>query len=357
MSKSISLEDLVALNDEIAGLVRAGVPLELGLAGWAGDLPGELGRLVKRLRAASEQGQSLPQFFAEHDQIPPVYKAIVSAGLRSGRLPAALESMARTARHLREVRASVGLAVIYPLVVLLIGYGLFALLGSHFLAAIAAVNESRQPGFWDKLAQLTAFGRTPWALIPPVVVILIALVWWLQTRRAMVVDAGPAGRWLSWIPIVGRVARDARTASLAEILALLVENDVPLHESVVLAAECTGDKRLRKSAVALSDSLVQGGLPNENWQRLEPFPPLLAWLVCSGGSQQSFVTMARHMAGTCRRRVALDSQWLRDYLPMWLTLAVGSLVVAGYALTIFLPFTELMEMLSGDLGPSMRIKP
>ena len=357
MSKSISLEDLVALNDEIAGLVRAGVPLELGLAGWARDLPGELGRLAKRLKAAIEQGQSLPQFFAEHDQIPPVYKAIVSAGLKSGRLPAALESMAHTSRHLREVRGAVGLAILYPLIVLLIGYGLFALLAANFLGAILTLYENRPPKFWAELAQLAPFGRTPWALIPPLIVLLVVLAWWFQTRRAMVVDTGPAGRWLRWITVVGRVVQNARTAALAEILALLVQNDVPLHESVVLAAECTGDQHLKTSAVKLSESLKQGGVPNENWQRLEPFPAMLAWLVSSGGSQQAFVAMARHMADTCRLRIARDSQWLRDYLPMWLTVAVGSLVVAGYALTIFLPLSALMEVLSGNLGPAMRIKP
>ena len=46
MANSISLEELVALNDEIAGLVRSGVPLEMGLAGWGRDLPGNLGRVV-----------------------------------------------------------------------------------------------------------------------------------------------------------------------------------------------------------------------------------------------------------------------------------------------------------------------
>ena len=39
----VSLDDLIALNDEIIALIRAGVPLERGLAGLADDLPGRLG--------------------------------------------------------------------------------------------------------------------------------------------------------------------------------------------------------------------------------------------------------------------------------------------------------------------------
>ena len=90
MAKSISLEDLVALNDEIAGLVRAGVPLEMGLAGWGRDLPGELGRTASQLGEAVARGESLSESIAaQGDRIPRVYSALVTAGLRSGRLPAA----------------------------------------------------------------------------------------------------------------------------------------------------------------------------------------------------------------------------------------------------------------------------
>ena len=42
----ISIDELAALNDEIAALVRAGVPLDRGLLGAGGDLPGGLGRIT-----------------------------------------------------------------------------------------------------------------------------------------------------------------------------------------------------------------------------------------------------------------------------------------------------------------------
>ena len=42
----ITLDQLVALNDEIAALVRAGVPLDRGLRSLGEDLPGRLGRFA-----------------------------------------------------------------------------------------------------------------------------------------------------------------------------------------------------------------------------------------------------------------------------------------------------------------------
>ena len=139
----MSLDDLVALNDEIAGLVRSGVPLEMGLAGLGGDLPGALGRIVQRISESSSQGRSLSDALADAgDQIPPVYCAVVTVGLRTGRLSGALESTAHTARNLREVRSAIAPAVLYPLLVVLLGYSLFAIMAWPMMAAATALAET-----------------------------------------------------------------------------------------------------------------------------------------------------------------------------------------------------------------------
>lgn len=223
----MSLDDLVALNDEIAGMVRSGVPLEMGLARWGRDLPGSLGRIVTELGEAGSQGRSLAEAVAERsDRFPPAYRAVVSAGIRTGRLSAALESMARCARHLREVRSAIGLAVLYPLVVLLLGYGLFMFMGGYFMGMMSRVYESPPPALWSAISWLGSFllaevpipGTDGWvipgAIIPPVVLVLVAATWWLRTGRAMVVGGG-AGRWLGWLPLAGRVMKDSRRSMVA----------------------------------------------------------------------------------------------------------------------------------------------
>ena len=52
MAASMTLDELVALNDEIAGLVRAGIPLELGLAGCVRTGQGLLARARSALNSS-----------------------------------------------------------------------------------------------------------------------------------------------------------------------------------------------------------------------------------------------------------------------------------------------------------------
>ena len=100
---SVSIEQLIALNDEIVSLVRGGMPLDAGLRELGQSSGGVMRRLTEALTTRMEHGASLEEALsAEQAQLPPEYRAVVTAGLRAGRLPAALEAVSNYARELIE---------------------------------------------------------------------------------------------------------------------------------------------------------------------------------------------------------------------------------------------------------------
>ena len=114
---SVSLDQLIALNDEIAALVRAGIPLEKGLTQLGREAPGRLGLLASRLADRMNAGESLGEIL-EKDKttFPPVWRSVVLAGIRSNHLAAALESLSRTGRRAMELRRSIALGLISAVV-------------------------------------------------------------------------------------------------------------------------------------------------------------------------------------------------------------------------------------------------
>ena len=125
---AITLDQLLALNEEIAALVRAGVPLEKNLGELGREMPGKLGDIAAddlrtgaagRIAASRSSPNNRPEF-------PPVYRAVIEAGHRAGRLPAALESLAGTVRRLAETRRAVMVSAFYPLFVLILICSFFA---------------------------------------------------------------------------------------------------------------------------------------------------------------------------------------------------------------------------------------
>ena len=73
-----------------------------------------------------DRGESLVEALeSERQVLPPLYRAVVEAGARSGQLPVALEGLARYVQGYSEARATIGLALWYPLIIVILGYSLF----------------------------------------------------------------------------------------------------------------------------------------------------------------------------------------------------------------------------------------
>ncbi len=366
MATSMSLDDLVVLNDEIASLVRAGVPLELGLSSWSRDLSGPLRSTVARLGESVSRGRSLDDALADDSlKIPPVYRAVVTAGLRSGRLPAALESLAESARRIQQLQSAVVLAMIYPLLLVTLAYSLLLLLLVIVLPAFVTVYEARPPEYLVGLAgagKLATAGipipatdrAVPFATLPPLLLWVVVVIWWLRSRQSLVIASDRIWRF---IPFAGRAMRRARAASLAEIFGLLLEHHVPLPAAVRLAASCTHDRRMTCVTSDVAARLEAGQPPLPEQLKALELPPVLGLLIASGARQQTLVSMSRSAAENDRRRVERDVTWLRDWLPVWMVLTLGVAIGVIYCLTFFVPFTQLLEAFGQTTGSSMRIHP
>jgi type II secretory pathway component PulF len=138
---------------------------------------------------------------------------------------------------------------------------------------------------------------------------------------------------------------EGRAAGFAEMLALLVEHDVPLAEGVRLAAKTSGDPRLIAAAKHLAGQISAGGVAGDA-DEPTAIPPLLRWLITTGGRQPALAMALRDAADTYRRRAVRRADWLRSRLPVILLLGIGGTVTVIYALALFLPWSALLYQLT-----------
>jgi len=344
-ASGVSLDDLIALNDEIAALARAGMPLERGLLGVGGDLPGRLGAITRDLGRRMADGQSLVEALEARDSsIPATYRAVVQAGVRSGRLSEALEGLAGFARSYVELRRAIGLSLLYPTLVLLVGYGLFVLFVVDLIPRLAESFEAMRVPVGPWLSGMARWGDSVliWGPVLPALVAVGAVSWW-RTGRASAFRPGKAGPVFRWVPGVASILDGATSAQFADWLALLVEHGVPWSESVRLAAEATGDARLVASATAISAASDRGEPLAESLKGARAIPPLLAWLMGEGRGQDALATMLRHAATSYRRRAMRRASALRVALPSVLLVGIGATATFLYTMTLFAPWTALLR--------------
>lgn len=346
-SQPITLEQLLALNAEIAALSRAGVPLGLGLTHLGRDLPGRLGRWATELGQRLEDGQSLGEALRAMPGVPPVYAAVVSAGIRSGRLAVALEDVASLIRRSTEMRRLIYLSLIYPLLIVGLAFVFFVLMLTNFFPVMR--------GFYDQLApqgralavlEVLATTQVYWMFAVPSLVLFLLSAWWLRARRGWLDVRGRRARWRRprRASIAGMVG-EGRIAAFTETLAALVDHSVPLPEAIVLAADASGDARLSQSGRELA-ARIERGEQIDPHEALLPAPRLLSWLLVGNRSPQRLAAALRRAAGSHRQNAMWMSRWLSVSVPLWLTVGIGGSATLLYALAIIWPLASVLFELS-----------
>lgn len=349
-----SLNDLLVLNAEIAALVRAGIPLELGLRRLSDSVAGRLGALADRLVIRMESGQSLPQAIAqEGDLVSPLYAAVVEAGLRSNRLSEAMESLVSFGRVLQDVQRRVRLALLYPLIVAAMAYGLLVIFVVIVLPAVLQM--------WDIFSELRGWllplcyrlQQMAWWWVP-----LLPVLFYLSLRGLAALGRGwsdtsflasePGGRGISlgaWIPGVSSIFRDLDRAQSAQMLSLLLEHGVPLPEALRLVSRLTGSRQLSAAYSRVAEGLERGhALPAEVHFETR-LPPLIAQLLRAGAVDRE-LPAALEMAGDIYRRRALRrADWLRVTLAPAFAVLIGGGATLFLALAFGLPLRWLVQEL------------
>ncbi|NUQ61601.1 MAG: type II secretion system F family protein [Pirellulales bacterium] len=343
-----SLEQLIALNNEMAALIRAGIPLERGLAALGGQLPGRPSRLAEWLASRMSRGESLPQILAdEDDRFPPVWRAVVQAGLRSGQPAAALQSLSETARRVSELRKLVAAGLLYPLMVVAVAYLVFLFL-VVVLAPMVMAAHADLTGVGDPvLLGLAWLGRSAlfWAVPVPLVAGILAAAWWRRSgwilwsrgNRAVATRRGAGIR---------QTLHNGRMATFAEILALLVHSGVPLDQAVVLAAEASGDRRIADASGQIAERIRRGEAVVKRGDLPENFPPLLGWLLLTGGRQPDLGGSLLRTAAVYRERSARTAAWTAVYLPISMTILLGGTATLLCGLAAFVPIVRMLYHLT-----------
>src|SRR5690606_2711458 len=105
-----------------AALLTAGLPLARALDTAAGVVGGDVGASLRSVRADIERGDDLATALARHGRtFPPVYVGLVRAGERSGDLDGAFRRLADQLEREDQLRSRIASAMIYPLLLAVVG--------------------------------------------------------------------------------------------------------------------------------------------------------------------------------------------------------------------------------------------
>ena len=338
----VSLDELIAFNDELAALVEAGVPLELGLREYSRDARGALAEVTQGVAARMSSGSSLGQALdSEAARLPKLYRALIQAGCRSGRLPDALESVAEFAARVKSLRKRIGLALIYPALVAWLSFLLFVAFVVLIVPRYAETYASlRIPTSFMLEWLIYAEGTLMiWFWIPPALLLIAAAVCRRNADSAKLASSGGSLPFW-WVPGMRGVIRFSEVSGFSSLLATLIQHDVPLDEAVTLAADASGSLSIQRAAGQVSTSLTRGESLSVPSGLL---PPFVVWLLTRGAPNDVLADNLRDAGSMYRRMAESRAEWIRFGFPVLATLYLGGVVTLIYVLLVFLPFLEFLN--------------
>lgn len=344
-SAKVSLQELIALNDEILALVRAKLPLPKSLRIVGRDVPGKVGGLLDAIGEDMENGLSLEQALERRqDRLPASYVAIVAAGVSAGRLPTALECIASTGQYLADVRRSINAAMLYPVIVLICSYTVF--IGFVYAVArpVADTFQAFRLRTTSVISLMEAMQSTLalWWWIPPAVLLLLLLLW-MRTARSGSLDAGSGNILLRAVPGLGAILRNLHLSSYSHLLMTMVDSQVPLPLALRLAGSASGGA-LARASEQLAAHLESGKpLDSVEWAAKSEFPPLLTWSLTAGQHMGNLPLALKHASDAYRQRGLRAVYQLRITLPAILLLMMGVSAVAVVAVLVFVPMIQLWQ--------------
>lgn len=336
---------LSLLTRQWSSLLAAGLTAEQALAALVDQADTAAVRdTLAAVRGELTAGYSLRAALDRHAaSFPPVYRASVAAGEKSGQLPAVMDELADYLDRRDALRRKTLQALIYPLLVAVVALVIITALMIYVVPQVVSVFQGGKqalPWLTRGLILLSGLLRDyGWLLVVLAVGALLA-------SRAALRDATVRRRfhgWLLGLPLIGRHLRTLESARFASTLAMLAASGVPL-----LAALEAGKQVLTllplQDAVDAAIGRVREGVPlSRALADSRRFPALLIHLVASGEQTGRLDQMLKRAAllqqGELENRTAL----LTSLLEPALLLCMGGFVLL-IVLAVMQPIIEINHL-------------
>jgi type II secretory pathway component PulF len=332
--------------EHLAALAARAMPIQAGLRMLGRDLGEVFGMRLDRVARAVEDGASLGEALeAVPEALPPLPRAMIALGERSGNLAGFLDETRRSYRRLLDASQRSTYVLLYPLFVSIV-----------LNLSLSFVTLVVQPRLEDIFAQVKivpppAWGWTAVTLGNQVMIVAtLAVAVFVFMGGASLHHGVPlltafrrlVDRVLVRLPFVGRLVRQGSVARLALTTGLFVRAGSPVPDAVGAAAAAEPNDVLRRGYEELARGTREGRPLSEAARRSGLFPADFVWFAGagenSGALAEALLAAAAHFETRANFVARVAS---RSLVPVFAVL--NGALVCGACVLVFLPLRNLIQ--------------
>jgi general secretion pathway protein F len=340
----VSLAELVHFTQELAALLKAGLPLERSLQALQETTkqPG-LKSLFNQLTQDLQSGKSLSEALSRQKVFSPLYISMIQAGETGGFLEEALWRLGDYLKTVREFRGYILTALIYPMILAIVGGLSIVLMLLYVVPKFESLfKDLGQTLFWSTQILLTvsrAFRNYWWVLVLLGAALgLFAINVWRRPQARLWLD-----RLKLSAPLMGDLTRKVAAAFYAKTLGTLINSGVPLVTAFQVAAKAVTNRHLTLCLSRTLEDVKKGQPLSKLLKKLDLFPELFLQMIAvgeeTGHLAEMLLSAAEFLENDARAHVRRLLALLEPLL-----LLVMALVVSFIIVSLMMPILNLYEI-------------
>jgi type IV pilus assembly protein PilC len=346
--RGVNTREFLVFNQELATLLRAGMPLVQSLDLLKSRVTSPTFRTVLNdVHEKVRSGTALSDSFALHgDLFPRVYTASLLAGERSGNLDAVLRRYVEYTKIIATVKRKTVSALVYPAILISLALVLVAIIVLKVVPAFADFYSSfgaDLPVATRVILRLSELVRGQFYLIVlGLIALVVAVAGWIR-------QPGQAARFdhlLLNLPVLGQIARKFATSQMARTLATLLGGGLPLVNALDIAAKSIGNQYMAKQLQVVSARVREGESFAAALEARAEFPEVAVKMAEVGESTGALQDMLNTVADFYDEEISTSMERFVTLVEPVLLVIMG-IVVAGLLLALYMPLFQLSSVLAG----------
>ncbi len=270
----------------------------------------------------------------------------IHMGEQSGRLSQVLPNIAAFFERKQKLRRKIMQALSYPIAVVIIALLVVAFMLGFVVPMFADIFQrfdAELPALTRAIMQLSNMLSTYFGYIVPVLLTFGGLAFWMSKQS---VYRDLAGRISLRLPLLGTLIQKLHLARSSYALAMLLEAQVHLDESLALCAQISTLSPLRQAFERSQASIIAGESFHSSIVDETIFPPVFKQMVKVGEQSAKLAELLDRLAQNMEEESELGLSQLTTFMEPLLIVLIGGLV-AIILIAMYLPMFELSSAMSG----------
>jgi type IV pilus assembly protein PilC len=346
--RGISTQEFLVFNQELATLLRAGMPLVQSLDLLRSRVTSPtFRRVLNDVHEKVRAGTALSDAFASQgDLFPRVYVASLLAGERSGNLDAVLRRYVEYTKIIATVKRKTLSALVYPVILISLALVLVAIIVLKVVPAFADFYGSfgaDLPLITKVILRLSDIVRSQFIIILAAIIggIVVLMTWIRQPGQKARFDHLILG-----LPGIGPVARKFATSQMARTLATLLGGGLPLVNALDISAKSIGNQFMAQQLEVVGGRVREGASFAAALEQRGVFPDVAVKMAEVGESTGALQDMLNTVADFYDEEISTTMERFVTLVEPTMLVIMG-IVIAGLLLALYMPLFQLSSVLSG----------